>query len=323
MENRPAPHIVSEQSEEERLARFLKCASIADKHVDQEAELGDDNTLDITVESHISALTFRHIATATPMIVLEAELHHFWRTAILGASHWNPENRKHDTLIRLILQARARGTLTRPLSSVSGGQEPLSSSNRRHVLFSDGNSLWSGLPFLGTDLVQVWLDRFYQLDYANHHNQRVNLSCFVGRLLSVGIYNGPATCLLSLFRETLETDRALTSDKEVSVSHLIHALAAFIRYAKESTLSLSNGSEAPDVGTLPPSVASLGELARQSGTINVPGFSVERWKFWMSRLEELVNCGEESVATAAANCLGYVDCTSSTIYGPLENHTID
>ncbi|KAM0744880.1 hypothetical protein ACQRIT_000264 [Beauveria bassiana] len=320
MENRPAPHIVSE---EECLASFHNYASLTDELIDQETELGDDNTLDVTVESHISALTIRYIATDEPLSVVEAELHHFWRTAIQGARHWKPENRKHDTLIRLILQARARGTLTRPLSSVSGGQEALSSNNRRNVVFSDGSRLWSDLPFLGTDLVQEWLDRFSQLDYANHNNQRVNLSSFVGRLLSVGIYNGPATCLLSLFRETLETDRPLKSDEKVSVNHLIHALAAFLRYADNSAISLSNGSEAPNVGTLPQSAASLGELARQSGTINVPGFSVERWKFWMSRLEELANCGEESVATAGADCLDYIEASSSSIYGPLGDHILD
>ncbi|KAM3500961.1 hypothetical protein MY11210_009444 [Beauveria gryllotalpidicola] len=320
MENRPAPHTVSE---EECLATFYRYASLKDKLIDQETELGDDNTLDVTVESHISALTIRYIATDRPSSVVEAELHHFWRTAIQGARHWTPENRKHDTLLRLILQARAKGTLTRPLPSVSGGQEALSSDNRRDVVFSDGSRLWSDLPFLGTDLVQEWLERFYQLDYADQNDQRVNLSSFVGRLLSVGIYNGPATCLLSLFRETLETERPLASDKEVSVNHLIHALAAFLRYADSSAISLSNGSEAPDVGTLAQSVASLGELARQSGTITVPGFSVERWKFWMSRLQELANCGEESVATAGTDCLDYVEASSSSIYGPLGDYMLD
>jgi hypothetical protein len=99
--------------------------------------------------------------------------------------------------------------------------------------------------------------------------QRENLAGFVGRLLSVGHYDGPAFCMLSLFRETLEVSRPLVVDQdstEIPLDELLPALGKMLGNAGYSLSILSsNRSTAP----LPRDYAGLSGL----GELAVPGWT--------------------------------------------------
>lgn len=310
------------------LQSFNKVVDVRKAILDEEAQKGNENTLDFTVSSHIPVLSFRYTGTHIDLSAVEAEIHGFWYTVIQGARYWSPDNRKHDTLVRLILSAKAKGTLTRPPLSAAIGQDALASSGRQDIATcSDGNRLWSDLPFLEQDLVQEWTERLYQMDYADSHKQHVNLASFVARLLSVGIEKGPAICVLSLFRETLETVRPLSTsstDKILSVQHLIEALAQLIEYGCDSVIELSNHPKPLTFHGLSPDVLDLGELAVQSNrAIPTSGFSVERWNFWIARLNELALCENKEVAKHAAECLNSIKWITGNIYGPLAEYNLN
>jgi hypothetical protein len=88
-------------------------------------------------------------------------MHHLWYTVIQAAKYWDAANAKHDTLVRYMLNARARGTLTRPLATIEADGESDGGGDRLDVIpCSDGGKFWSDLPLLGQDLVDEWAQRY-------------------------------------------------------------------------------------------------------------------------------------------------------------------
>ncbi|KAI6765994.1 hypothetical protein HG530_007064 [Fusarium avenaceum] len=257
------------EQETAALQRLQAALKASDGHIDQEAQRGNNHTLDITVQCHIPVLTFRYVHTTIPLALIEAEIHHLWYTVMKAAKHWDATNPKQDTLVRYLLSARARGTLTRPLEVTA---------------FSDGGMFWSDLPFLGQDLMEEWKRRFCTADYDGENNLRYNLAAFVGRLVSVGIWKGPATCALSLFRETLETPRPLVStadakdsgkDTVLPIKSLVLALQQMLCHSEGVIINLSNKSVDIADSPLSPDLSGLGELAVQSG-LSSPGYNPDR-----------------------------------------------
>ncbi|UNI20308.1 hypothetical protein JDV02_006408 [Purpureocillium takamizusanense] len=322
-----------EEEEAEALRSYQLFSEMSKASILAEAQNGDEHTLDVTVQSHIPVLTFRYMNTTFPLSVMEAEMHNLWNTVIQAAKYWSASNAKHDTLVRHILSARARGTLTRPLATIEADGD-ISDERLDVILCSDGGEFWSDLPFLGQDLVEEWTERYYRADYCDEIDLRFNLAAFIGRLISVGIHRGPAACVLSLFRETLETPRHLvsaeasinaspgtgdtTKDTRLPVNSLIHALLQMLRHSEGRIIDLSNGDgvDMAEATRPPPQVSSLGELAIQSG-LSSPGFSPSRWRFWIQRLEELAKCEVAEIVESAEVCLNYMRYASESVYGPL------
>jgi hypothetical protein len=314
------------EQETEALQRLKAALRASDGHIDQEAQRGNEHTLDITVQSHIPVLTFRYVHTTIPMALIEAEIHHLWYTVIKAAKHWDASNPKQDTLVRYLLSARARGTLTRPLATVDADGPNANGGDRQDVIAcSDGGKFWSDLPLLGQDLVEEWNQRFYTADYDGKVNLRSNLAAFVGRLVSVGIWNGPAACALSLFRETLETPRPLVSaadtkesgkDTILPIKSLVFALQQMLCHSEGIIIDLSNKSIGIVHSSMSPDVSGLGELAAQSG-LSSPGYNPDRWCFWIKRLKELAKCEFQDIADSAECCLDVIRSAAEGIYGPL------
>ncbi|KJZ71377.1 hypothetical protein HIM_09218 [Hirsutella minnesotensis 3608] len=287
------------EDESEALENYKRFSIARNEQIDQEAQTGDKHTLDVTVQSHVPVLTHRFTSTSIPLVLIEAELHNFWYTVTQAAKHWTAANPKHDTLVRLILSARARGSLGRTLESAES------------ISFSDGGKLWSDLPLLGNNLADEWTNRYYRLDYdADGHDRRVNLASFVGRLVSVGLYSVTCVPVLSLFRETLEISRCLVSTSaaaaDLPVVSLVQALGQLLCYSEGAAVVLCAGAGNGSMYILPSDVSALGELALQSGLVASPGFSTERWQFWVQRLEELSRCEVQVVAQSASQCLRYM-----------------
>lgn len=295
------------EQEAEALENYKAYSITRNARLAVEAQSGDQHTLDQTVLSHIPVLTFRYISTDTPLPVIEAELHTLWYTVILAAKYWQAGNPKHDTLIRAILNAKSKGLLSRHGVGSADAQEQ---ETRR---FSDGGQLWSDLPLLGHDLVDEWRERYYGRDYANDTDQRANLASFVGRLVSVGIFDATAACVLSLFRETLETPRPLESLSELAVGPLLRALFHLLLYAGGNVGALHEANINTANSNLPLEISRLGELAIQSGTVTSSGYSAERWQFWIQKLEELMRCNIEDVADNAKRCINLLKGLSASV----------
>ncbi|SPJ74475.1 uncharacterized protein FTOL_04206 [Fusarium torulosum] len=314
------------EQETEALQRLQAALRVSDGHIDQEAQRGNKHTLDVTVQSHIPVLTFRYVHTTIPMALIEAEIHHLWYTIIKAAKHWDATNPKQDTLVRYLLSARARGTLTRPMVTVDADGPNANGGDRQDVITcSDGGKFWYDLPLLGQDLMEEWNQRFYTADYDGENNLRSNLAAFVGRLVSVGIWNGPAACALSLFRETLETPRSLVSavdtkqsakDTILPIKSLVFALQQMLCHSEGIIINLSNeGTDISD-SSMSPDLSGLGELAVQSG-LSSPGYNPDRWWFWIERLKALATCEVQDIADSAECCLDVMRSAAESIYGPL------
>ncbi|KIL85893.1 hypothetical protein FAVG1_10862 [Fusarium avenaceum] len=314
------------EQETAALQRLQAALKASDGHIDQEAQRGNNHTLDITVQSHIPVLTFRYVHTTIPLALIEAEIHHLWYTVMKAAKHWDATNPKQDTLVRYLLSARARGTLTRPLVTAdASGPEPNGGDRQEVTAFSDGGMFWSDLPFLGQDLMEEWKRRFYTADYDGENNLRYNLAAFVGRLVSVGIWKGPAACALSLFRETLETPRPLVSTADAKdsgkgtvlpIKSFVLALQQMLCHSEGVIIDLSNKSVDIADSPLSPDLSGLGELAVQSG-LSSPGYNPDRWCFWIKRLKELAKCEYPDVSDNAECCLDIMSSAAESTHGPL------
>ncbi|KAM0234976.1 hypothetical protein ACHAP5_009880 [Fusarium lateritium] len=259
------------------------------------------------------------------MSLIEAEIYHLWYTVIQVAKHWDGTNPKQDTLVRYLLSARARGTLTRPLVTIDADGSEAKGGDRQDVIAcTDGGKFWFDLPLLGQDLMEEWNQRFYTADYDGEKDLQLNLAAFVGRLVSVGIWNGPAVCTLSLFRETLETSRPLVlaadtkqngKDTTLPIESLAPALQQMLCHSEGIVIDLCNKS-VDIAGSSPLAVSRLGELAVKSG-LSSPGYNPDRWCFWTKRLEELAKCGVPDVSVSAEYCLDVMRSAAEGIYGPL------
>ncbi|PHH89385.1 hypothetical protein CDD83_6167 [Cordyceps sp. RAO-2017] len=293
---------------------YGKVSELVRSGIDEEIRNGadpGDNTLNLTLQSFIHALTYRYANTTVPLLDIEAELHDAWYVCIQAAKHMHCSNHKQDALVRCLAAAKSMGHLRRPQAALGGsGADP------ELILFSDRSSFWADLPLFGTDLVREWTERYYSNEHYDP-DQRSYLAAFVGRLLSVGIHRGPADCLLSLLRETLETPRPLVSAPSADgdgssgtktapvVEDLLRALQQLFHHVEGAVFMIRyhcspNNSLVPCGGA---QVSGLGELALQSGTVRSAGFSPERWTFWARRLEELARCDVESIAGNADACL--------------------
>lgn len=314
--------------EAEALQSLEATLRVSDRHIDQEAERGNTHTLDLTVQSHIPVLTFRYVHTTRPSSLMEAELHHLWYTVLKAAERWDVANPKQDTLIRYILGAKARGTLTRPLVTVGDdGANEGEDDRLEAVPCSDGRMFWSGLPFLGQDLIKEWNRCFCAAEARGETDVRCNLAAFVGRLISVGIWHGPAACALILFREALETPRGLIPEtpdyndqgresKALSVQTLVIALQQMLYYTQGNVIYLGNTNLHVEEAGLSPEDSRLGEIAVRSG-ITSTGWNPPRWRFWLRRLEELSKCESPEIADSAECCLDVMRSAAENIYGPL------
>ncbi|CAI6100938.1 hypothetical protein V2G26_021493 [Clonostachys chloroleuca] len=246
------------------------------------------------VHSLIRAVT-KHFNLVPDSIVksLPLYLHDIWYKCIQAGKNITAWSESQDVLVCHLVAVRNLGSPPPPAGSTKGNT------------LSDGRIFWSDLPLFAQDLVEEFTSRFYQKGSYNSE-QYQNMGAFLGRLVSVGIYDGPALCTLSLFRETLEVPRSLNIDPEsgeIPLDHLLFALSSLISHSGWSLPILaSNHPSAPATDDSHPDLSGLGELAIKAGNIPSSGYSPQRWAFWMERLQELSQCGDGEVQSRAEDC---------------------
>ncbi|CAH0039163.1 unnamed protein product [Clonostachys solani] len=160
-------------------------------------EDGGDSKIDLLISDLIAHLLSRYTTDGMTLSGLEHYLGEVWYACIQGAMYVPTASHQQRSIVSCVLAARASGPLQYkpPLleSSDKTGKEG------EIVTLSDGRTFFPDLPLFSACLVNEFTGDFYQLSMI----QQTNLATFVGRLVAVGIYDGPALCAPSLFRAVL------------------------------------------------------------------------------------------------------------------------
>jgi len=131
-------------------------------------------------------------------------------------------------------------------------------------VMSNGEKLWSDLPFLGLDLLAIW-----KQCAGMTAKQRINLAAATGKCVAHGV--GGADIVLSAIwlLKGLEEDRELSRP----IVDFVPACTALLKNCRHKILKLCNSNDSE--------------------------FKMERWLCWRKRLQELSRSEDESVAKAA------------------------
>lgn len=174
--------------------------------------------------------------------------------------------------------------------------------------------IWSDLPYFSSDMMKFWVRDFAGMSGT----QRVNFSSFLAKLASIGLIEDKLCGVaLMTFREALETPRALgeiTNAEEdaarfltdLTICDFLPALQTWQDEAAKIILQLSGQSQSH----FPDTSQEIGVLYRDDGsnTTKTPGFSPERWVFWLRRLDEIHQEAEKDGKKEI------VDCTAKILY---------
>jgi hypothetical protein len=282
-----------------RLYSYFTCLKT---QVDEEAKLGNENTLDETLESGLMATSEIIASSSQPFEEIAVQVRSQWYTAFQAAKNYDWYNDKQYRLVWLVLSIRELGSLSRPsfgVAQTSGGQ------------------IWSDLPFFVPDATSFMEDTLHN----GTETQRKNFAAFLAKLADVGICgNKLSGCLLILLRQALETTRPLEvydGSANLPVSHYVPMILGWMTFGVRKTNALSVHSF--DTG-LHAEVFEPGHLAKEAG-VQKPGFSPERWAFWRDKLHQigLENVNESIYAesnwrSSALSCVGIMN-ESAGIFG--------
>jgi hypothetical protein len=279
--------------------------------IDDVIQSGLQDSLSDTIDSYLKSITYQYMFQGRSEEFLAGLICDAWYTLIQAGKNITTHEFRQDIIVRDLVAMRALGSMQDSVQGISHAQGI--------ITFSDGYTLWSGLPLLSTAFIEEFTERYYQKDHYSAE-QRENMAGLLGRLLAAEFYDGPALCALSLFRETLETHRPLVkadikeaSDSLLPLEDLLGALTDLLQHSGYSLaiLSASTTSKIKTKHADHPHLSGLGGLALQHDTItdlSPTGYSPQRWSFWAERLRELKRCGVESIERGANLCLSSMRC---------------
>jgi len=220
-----------------------------------------------------------------PPHIIDYDIHMLWDLFIEAAKGYGKDNTKQNQFALQVLYVREMGTLT------CGDQRMVAQA-------SNGQKIWSDLPWFEEDFCIAWADEKMSVD------QRSNLASLMARLAAVGVGGNCFTgAALTLFRNVLETaDSATQNKQEVSTYDPLPFVATWLFYCPHKLRFLALKS----VKNFRSEDAALGPLAIKAGVVN-EGFSVLRWEFWTKRIVELGQSKDEKVAELAASLVDTMD----------------
>ncbi|KAF9873798.1 hypothetical protein CkaCkLH20_08532 [Colletotrichum karsti] len=132
-------------------------------------------------------------------------------------------------------------------------------------------------------------------------SQMRNLARFSAKVLALGICRGVDSTALWFLREALETQR------DPSTLAMLPAVAVWLDESNYCLMALSLGRHPHHPETSKAHLQGPGPLAVAAGVLE-PGFSVQRWLFWRTQLQELSKHADLVVAKAAKK--GFMDMIS-------------
>ncbi|KAK5995596.1 hypothetical protein PT974_04009 [Cladobotryum mycophilum] len=169
---------------------------------------------------------------------------------------------------------------------------------------STGEVIWSELPFFVSDTTEYWVKDCETMSAT----QRANFSRFYAKVAAAGVGRDKLfQTALIIFRDTLETERALGTPgkeeqvgvnpgrtmKDLTVADLLPSALAWFWEAKGNIIWLTNEQwkDCPDS-----LAAEGGPLFKTSelGTSAAPGFSADRYIFWLKRPDQTAKEADEA-----------------------------
>ncbi len=268
----------------------LRASQLFRENISHQAREGGNNSrLWSTMWNSIFNTSQRFTQGNNPAKDFEIDLHDLWFVLIQAGMHIDYDHPEQDRLVTQVLSAKEMGLLVRRGNSMEVTEE---------AVVSDGR-IWKDLPFFASDLTDYWVREHGNMGA----DERKNLAALMAKLNAVGAGgNTLSACALIVLRDTLETDRPLTSDQaaseapseggqekerrgqRLSIADLLPATNMWLINADVKILQLCDDQ----TGGLPPDVGKLGGLAEAAGVIPAKGqFSPARWQFWLKRLEEI------------------------------------
>jgi len=215
---------------------------------------------------------------------LEGYLHCTWYMYYQLSRHTSHETPAHDRLVLDIARIQGLGPLTRPVSGNYGID----------IARTVEGTLWNDLPFLVTDMTELWTNEFATMSAA----QRLNFASFLAKLASTRVSKDRVCQIaLVLFRSAFEERRGLCSSvtsededasrtmRDLSIADLLPAACTWIQEAKYNIMQLSDvyWNDCPStVGQGGPNFVES-DLGKRSPT----GFTPWRWMYWLKRLHEI------------------------------------
>jgi hypothetical protein len=207
------------------------------------------------------------------------------------ARHTQHDTSDQDRLILNIVRTQGLGPLTRPVSGLYGID----------IARTVEGTLWNDLPFLATDMTDLWIDNCASLSGI----QRLNLATFLAKLASTRV-NKDRVCqvALVLFTSTFEVGRDLryadATDQEdthrtirmLDLRHLLPAACAWFKEAGHILIQLSDVSW----NDCPSMVGQGGKKFVESefGQRSPTGFTPWRLMYWLKRLHEIQEEAKEA-----------------------------
>ncbi|KAI7977252.1 hypothetical protein EIK77_008163 [Talaromyces pinophilus] len=277
---------------------------IADADAEIE-RLGYDDNNQIWHRARLFAknITSRYTEFDHHISLYEYDLQELWYRIVQGAKIIDANHPAQDRLAGQVAHIKAMGILSRTIPSPQHGNDMAGGESAEMALTSKGR-IWVDLPFLIDEIRKAWAKEMPA-------RQRYNFSSFTARLASWGIC-APDLCIYAIWilRDTLELSRPLASssisssdtqndgveckqEQEPSIASLLPAAIAWFEHCGYKIESLSIANQDYESST-------IGVLAKASKVLPSSGFSMSRWLFWKSRLEEISHTDEREVADLAS-----------------------
>lgn len=268
---------------------------------------GNDNSVWTTAMSKLWTIDMRFAILEAPDPAMELDLHDLWHMFYHGSKHISPDSPASARLAFQLVRVQAMGPLIRVHKSTG---------EVKSAVTSDG-LVWTDLPFFVADMTGFWVNDCAKMSA----DQRINFASFLAKIASVGLVKDKVSSIgLVLLRETLETPRPLgdldanknedpsRSMSDLTVADLLPALNVWLNDTEKRVIHLCDQSW----NDCPQDVAAIGPLYRDDASTRnkVPGFSAERWIFWLRRLEEITEqakaAGKDKVAEMGVDMMNWM-----------------
>ncbi|KHO02055.1 uncharacterized protein MAM_01056 [Metarhizium album ARSEF 1941] len=222
---------------------------------------------------------------------IEGFLHDAWDEFIYAAKMQPADSAEIDRLVTLILEVRELGAF-RPTEQDAVDQ---SKRSEEAVTMSNGQWLWTDLPYLADDLYDFWVTESAALTGP----ERASLAAFTGKLCAVGV-GAPqlSRCALWLFVRALETELP-----PETLADLLPACREWLRYSKTKLVKMASDNYCPPPpaeGEDDATLYAVGPLVADADM--PPGFSIARWLSWRKRAGDIYSAGSGDVSKLGRAC---------------------
>ncbi|GAQ07496.1 hypothetical protein ALT_4817 [Aspergillus lentulus] len=265
---------------------FAACAAADRVELEEAARAGDFDLLRSVAHNRAWVMGQTYCRSRESIDSCEPYLHSLWYVYYQCARHVSHESFEQDRWVLDILRTRGRGPLTRPAPGAG-----------IDIARTPDGTVWNDLPFLATDMTELWINDCAAMDAK----QRLNAASFLAKLASTRVANDRLCQIaLILFRNTFESVRPLGSSNEpddedprrtihvMTIASLLPSACAWIREAGHNIILLS------DVSWNDCSNSTIGRggftfVQSELGQRAAGGFSPWRWLYWLKRLHQIAD----------------------------------